>query len=213
MQRVFTDSSCLLADICCERQLPRLQESSCEIDTAAPNATSVNFVLALPGVEQTVTVTADAAKASLEQIPGNTALVDTQTIARSLGVTLKDVLAFTPGVLVQPRFGADESQFSIRGSGLRSNFHERGINLFINGTPYQDADGFSDFEALELQSLRQVEVWKGANALRYGGTRAAGQLTFLLTAEKVRLPSTFRSRAALTGCSKVLFPREACMAP
>ena len=61
-----------------------------------------------------------------------------------------------PGLFekVQPGFGADESQFSIRGSGLRSNFHERGVNLFINGTPYQDADGFSDFEAIELQAVR-----------------------------------------------------------
>ena len=148
---------------------PHLQAATRALQIAGEGAVTADFTLALPSVEQTVTVEANVAQASLEQIPGNTALVEQETIRNSLAITLKDVFGFTPGVLVQPRFGADESQFSIRGSGLRSNFHERGVNLFINGTPYQDADGFSDFEAIELQAVREVEVWKGANALRYGG--------------------------------------------
>jgi iron complex outermembrane receptor protein len=140
---------------------------------------TADFTLAIPPVEQTVTIEADTAKASLDQVPGSTALVEPATIQHSLTLTLKDVLSFTPGILVQPRFGADESQFSIRGSGLRSNFHERGVNLFINGSPYQDADGFSDFEALELASVRQIEVWKGPNALRYGGNTSGGAVNFI----------------------------------
>ena len=158
---------------------PRLQTATRALQVPAAGAITLDFTLALPAVEQTVTVEASAAQASLEQIPGNTALVGQEMIRNSLAVTLKDVLGFTPGLLVQPRFGADESQFSIRGSGLRSNFHERGVNLFINGTPYQDADGFSDFEAIELQAVREVEVWKGANALRYGGNTSGGAVNFI----------------------------------
>ena len=158
---------------------PRLQTASRALQVSAEAAITVDFTLALPAVEQTVTVEANAAQASLEQTPGNTALVDQETIRNSVAITLKDVFQFTPGVLVQPRFGADESQFSIRGSGLRSNFHERGVNLFINGTPYQDADGFSDFEAIELQAVREVEIWKGANALRYGGNTSGGAVNFI----------------------------------
>ena len=158
---------------------PHLQAATRALQIAGEGAVTADFTLALPSVEQTVTVEANVAQASLEQIPGNTALVEQETIHNSLAITLKDVLGFTPGVLVQPRFGADESQFSIRGSGLRSNFHERGVNLFINGTPYQDADGFSDFEAIELQAVREVEVWKGANALRYGGNTSGGAVNFI----------------------------------
>jgi iron complex outermembrane receptor protein len=158
---------------------PHLQAATRALQIAGEGDVTADFTLALPAVEQTVTVEANVAQASLEQIPGNTALVEQETIRNSLAITLKDVLGFTPGVLVQPRFGADESQFSIRGSGLRSNFHERGVNLFINGTPYQDADGFSDFEAIELQAVREVEVWKGANALRYGGNTSGGAVNFI----------------------------------
>ena len=42
------------------------------------------------------------------------------------------------------RFGAaDETQFSIRGSGLRNNFHLRGVNILVNSMPYRLADGVS----------------------------------------------------------------------
>jgi iron complex outermembrane receptor protein len=157
----------------------KLQTATRVLQVPPGGTITADFTLALPAVEQTVTVEANASQASLEQIPGNTALVGQETIRNSLAITLKDIFGFTPGVLVQPRFGADESQFSIRGSGLRSNFHERGINLFINGTPYQDADGFSDFEAIELQAVREVEVWKGANALRYGGNTSGGAVNFI----------------------------------
>ena len=157
---------------------PRFRPVSKSVDLK-PGVEEQNFSLSLPEVEETVTIAEDGSKVSLEQVPGNTALVSQKEITQSIGITLKDVLAFVPGVMVQPRFGADESQFSIRGSGLRSNFHERGVNLFINGEPYQDADGFSDFEALELQSVREVEVWKGANALRYGGNTSGGAVNFM----------------------------------
>jgi uncharacterized glyoxalase superfamily protein PhnB len=54
--------------------------------------------------------------------------------------------ALASGVLIRPRFGAaDESQLSIRGSGLRNNFHLRGVNVLLDGFPYGNADGFSEF--------------------------------------------------------------------
>jgi outer membrane receptor protein involved in Fe transport len=74
-------------------------------------------------------------------------------------------------------FGAaDESQISIRGSGLRNNFHARGVNLLVNGMPYRNADGFTDFESLELLNTESIEVYKGGNALRYGGATLGGAI-------------------------------------
>jgi iron complex outermembrane receptor protein len=113
----------------------------------------------------------------LAQIPGGVDLISAEEIASTRQANLKDVLQFTPGVYVQSRFGAaDESQISIRGSGLRNNFHARGINLLVNGMPYRNADGFTDFESLELLNADAVEVYKGANALRYGGSTMGGAI-------------------------------------
>ncbi len=86
-------------------------------------------------------------------------------------------MASRPGVFVQPRFGAaDESQISIRGSGLRNNFHLRGVNVLVNGMPYRNADGFTDFESLELLNTESIEIYKGGNALRYGGSTLGGAI-------------------------------------
>ncbi|HEU4682397.1 MAG TPA: TonB-dependent receptor plug domain-containing protein, partial [Gemmatimonadales bacterium] len=116
-------------------------------------------------------------RARLAQVPGSVALVESEQIRRTRQANLKDVLGFTPGVYVQPRFGAaDESQVSIRGSGLRNNFHARGVNLLVNGMPYRNSDGFTDFESLELLNTESIEVYKGGNALRYGGSTLGGAI-------------------------------------
>jgi iron complex outermembrane receptor protein len=113
----------------------------------------------------------------MNQIPGSVAMVDGAEIRATRQANLKDVLQFVPGVYVQPRFGAaDESQISIRGSGLRDNFHARGVNLLVNGMPYRNADGFTDFESLELLTTEAIEVYKGGNALRYGGSTLGGAI-------------------------------------
>ena len=119
----------------------------------------------------------DERRRQLAEIPGSVALVSAEAIRSTRQANLKDVLQFTPGVLVQPRFGAaDETQIAVRGSGLRNNFHARGINLLVNGMPYRNADGFTDFESLELLTTEAIEVYKGANALRFGGSTLGGAI-------------------------------------
>jgi len=109
--------------------------------------------------------------------PGSVQLVTPEEIRATRQANLGDVLRFVPGVYAAARFGAaDETQLSIRGSGLRNNFHLRGVNLLVNGMPYRNADGFTDFESLELLTTEDVQVYKGANALRYGGNTLGGAI-------------------------------------
>ena len=124
--------------------------------------------------------TEEEAREELGRVPGGAEVVGQQKIEESRAVNLKDALDFVPGVLVQPRFGAaDESQLSIRGSGLRNNFHLRGVTVLIDGFPYGDADGFADFESLELLTTKRLEVYKGANALRFGGYTLGGAINYV----------------------------------
>jgi iron complex outermembrane receptor protein len=62
---------------------------------------------------------------------------------------------------------------------LRNNFHHRGINILINGIYFGDADGFSDFESIDLLAYERIEVYKGANALRYGANTMGGAINFV----------------------------------
>ncbi|MEQ1844749.1 MAG: TonB-dependent receptor, partial [Nitrospira sp.] len=111
--------------------------------------------------------------------PGSNILIEEKQITESRALNLQDVLQFAPGVRFQSRFGADEGQFSIRGTSLRNNFHHRGINILINGIYFGDADGFSDFESIDLLAYERIEVYKGANALRYGANSIGGAINFV----------------------------------
>lgn len=111
--------------------------------------------------------------------PGSNILIEEKQITESRALNLQDVLQFAPGVRFQSRFGADEGQFQIRGTSLRNNFHHRGINILINGIFFGDADGFSDFESIDLLAYERIEVYKGANALRYGANSIGGAINFV----------------------------------
>src|SRR2546426_323392 len=126
------------------------------------------------------TRTEEQAREEIQRTPGGVEIVPQKAIEESRASNLKDVLDFVPGVWIRPRFGAaDESQISIRGSGLRNNFHLRGVNVLIDGFPYGNADGFADFESLELLDTKRVEVYKGANALRFGGFTLGGAINLV----------------------------------
>src|SRR5919109_3554671 len=113
----------------------------------------------------------------LRRVPGGVALIERRELRNTREANLADVLRFTPGVWTQARFGAaDEAQLSVRGTALRNNFHLRGVNVLVNGMPYRNADGFTDFESLELTTAHSIQVFRGANALRYGGSTLGGAI-------------------------------------
>lgn len=166
-----------------EARLAGYDRASQTVDVAAGGTVTVELSLTRTAQELTaLTVIGtptdlEEAKAALASVPGGVDYIGPAEIRSTRQANLRDVLGFTPGVFVQPRFGAaDESQISIRGSGLRNNFHARGVNVLVNGMPYRNADGFTDFESLELATVEAIEVAKGANAFRLGGSTLGGAI-------------------------------------
>ncbi len=84
-----------------------------------------------------------------------------------------------PGVFVQPKWG-DDTRLSIRGSGLSRNFHLRGLQLYMDGIPINTADGYGDFQEIDPTAYRYIEVYKGANALRFGANSLGGAINFVM---------------------------------
>ncbi|MHA3771528.1 TonB-dependent receptor family protein [Verrucomicrobiota bacterium sgz303538] len=121
----------------------------------------------------------DEARVQLSQIPGGAEVVDAEEYKRGRANTIKDALDFAPGVYVQPRFGAEESRISIRGSGIQRTFHGRGIKVLFDDVPINLADGGFDFQAIEPLTARYIEVFRGANALEFGATTLGGALNFV----------------------------------
>ncbi|MGQ0794092.1 MAG: TonB-dependent receptor family protein [Deltaproteobacteria bacterium] len=121
----------------------------------------------------------EQAREQIYRTPGGVGVVGSDEISESRAYTDKDVLDFIPGVLIRPRYDSEESQISIRGSGLRNNFHLRGVNILIDGFAVNNADGFGQFGLLELLSAKRIEVYKGANALRLGANTLGGAINLV----------------------------------
>jgi iron complex outermembrane recepter protein len=145
----------------------------------------------------------DETRVAMRQIPGAVALLEPADIRQTRQVNFSDVLRFTAGVFAQPRFGAaDETQFSIRGSGIRNNFHLRGVNILVNGMPYRLADGFTDFETLEILNTENIQVYKGGNALRWGGSTLGGAINFESKTGHTAAPLELYAQAGSFGFTK-----------
>ena len=129
----------------------------------------------------------------IQQTPGGVSVVDPETYKRGKATTLKDVLDYSPGVFVQPRFGAEEARISIRGSGIQRTFHGRGLKLMQDGAPVNLADGGFDFQAIEPLVAKAVEVYRGANALQFGSTTLGGAINFISPTGYDASPLTVRA--------------------
>lgn len=133
------------------------------------------------------------ARERLSRTPGAVAVVAAETFEDRLAIGMPDVLRDVPGVLSNKRYG-EESRLSIRGSGIGQGFHQRGVLIAENGISFADADGFSDFQKVDVLSARLIEVYKGGNALRFGGAQLGGAVN-LVTTNGRTLPSTVLLRA------------------
>ncbi len=118
------------------------------------------------------------ARTQIERTPGGVALVPESAWRDTPAATIKDMLEYTPGVFAQPKWGKD-ARLSVRGSGLSRYYHTRGISLYQDGVPLNKADGSSDFQWIDPAAYLYTEVYKGANALRYGASTLGGAINFV----------------------------------
>lgn len=141
-------------------------------------------VLELPETEvsaQQGTLTVPDTQQATEAInrtPGAVAVVSDRQFKAGPAQTIKDVLAGVPGVMTQSRYG-DDARVSIRGSGLSRAYGNRGLNMYMDGVPINTSDGLVDLFEIDPTAYRYVEVYKGANALRYGANSLGGAVNFV----------------------------------
>jgi iron complex outermembrane receptor protein len=147
------------------------------------------------------------ARDRLSRTPGAVAVVSAESYADRYAPNLADVLRDAPGVYAQKKWGGDV-RLSIRGSGIGNSSHNRGTLLAQDGVPFNEADGFGDFQLIDPLIARYTEVWKGGNALRFGGALLGGAINMVTpTGRTAEAPLSLRldggSYGALRGHAEI----------
>ena len=119
-----------------------------------------------------------SARERLERIPGAVGVVDDSTYEDFFTQSIGDALLFTPGVFADTS-AQRESRISIRGSGVNSSFERRGVTVLRDGVPISRASGLTEFQEIDPISVDYIEVYKGANGLRYGGSSLGGAVNIV----------------------------------
>lgn len=141
----------------------------------------------------------EAQRRALERTPAAGRLVDGRDIANRYAFNLRDVLADTPGVFVQTRYG-QELRLSVRGSGIARGFHLRGVEVLQDGIPVNLADGSGDFYQIDPLAIRSAAVYPGGNGLIFGASNLGGAINFVTpTARTAEAPNILRAEGGSYG--------------
>ncbi|ODT84525.1 MAG: TonB-dependent receptor [Phenylobacterium sp. SCN 70-31] len=115
------------------------------------------------------------ARKRLSETPGGVSVVSQESYADRFALALDDVLRDAPGVYAQKKWGGD-IRISIRGSGIGNANHNRGLLIAQDGVPLNEADGYGDSQIADPLITRFTEVYRGGNALRFGGALLGGAI-------------------------------------
>lgn len=145
---------------------------------AADTPTTVDSVIvtARPDPEDPAVV-GDARK-RLSRTPGAVSVISAESFAGREALAFDDMLRDAPGVYAQRKWGGDV-RISIRGSGIGNANHNRGLLLAQDGVPLNEADGYGDSQIADPLTTRFVEIYRGGNALRFGGSLLGGAINMV----------------------------------
>jgi iron complex outermembrane receptor protein len=119
-----------------------------------------------------------AARRRLSETPGGVSVISQESYINREALGLDDMLRDAPGVYAQRKWGGD-IRISIRGSGIGNANHNRGLLLAQDGVPLNEADGYGDSQVADPLNTRYAEVYRGGNALRFGGALLGGAINMV----------------------------------
>lgn len=143
----------------------------------------------IPGLTtDRIVVTADApsvlspsleeARARLQTVPGAVNVYGSDDHRLGRHDYLEDLLRYQPGLVISSSQGAEDTHVSSRGSG-QNNDDIIGLAILIDGVPINQGDGEAFLHDIDLQSVQYAEVYRGADALRYGSVTLGGAINLV----------------------------------
>jgi len=113
------------------------------------------------------------------QIPGAFTVRTADDMELGRASNFEDLLQRTPGVFLQSENGAEVSKISIRGSGITSEDEPLGVMFLMDGLNFNQGDGEATLEDLDVAALSHAEVFRGADAFKYGALTLGGSINLV----------------------------------
>ncbi len=203
------------------RTIPRSTFLSCSIAVflgsgaafAAQNSATLPEVVVTADTTDTAAATPDTsvvspsaatAKQRIQETPGAMNVVTPQNFKLGRGSYTEDFLQYSPGVTIQAVQGSEDTHLSIRGSG-QDNDDIIGLTVLIDGIPLNQGDGEAYLHDLDMHSVTYAEVYRGADAFRFGGVALGGAVNFITPTGRDADPFTLHLNFGSFG----LFEQEA----
>ena len=104
---------------------------------------------------------------------------------------------------MQSENGVEISKVSIRGSGIESDDEPLGVEFLLDGLSFNQGDGEAIIEDFDVSTLKYAEVYRGANAFKYGSLTLGGAINLVpFTGYDVRGVSNPDGRRQLWFCPR-----------
>ena len=121
----------------------------------------------------------DEAEKQKEEIPGGLTIKAADAMNRGRASNFDDLLQRTPGLFMQTENGAEVTKVSIRGSGVLSEDEPLGVQFMLDGLTLNQGDGEVILEDFDLATVKYAEVFRGANAFKYGSITLGGAINLV----------------------------------
>ena len=121
---------------------------------------------------------ADAARRKKE-VPGGFTLQGVEDFNKTRASSLDDFLQNAPGLIMLSENEDEVSKIYIRGFGVIQEDEPSSVQYLIDGLTLNQGDGEMIIEDLDPGTFKYAEVFRGEDALQYGGLGLGGAINFV----------------------------------
>jgi iron complex outermembrane receptor protein len=136
-------------------------------------------VIGHPVPDSLTSPSAEKAAGQNKEIPGGFTVKTADEMKKGRTSNFLDLLQGVPGLFMQSENGVEISKVSIRGSGIESDDEPLGVEFLLDGISFDQGDGETIIEDFDVSTLKYAEVYRGADAFKYGALTMGGAINLV----------------------------------